>query len=87
MDLNNFNFIQAQSILNQSTIKTVSKLAEDTKNAAKTAKKAKTLGKFGFIFSAVVLTTIIAEMKAQKEVTDKKIERLKEEIEELKRGD
>lgn len=87
MELNNFNFIQAQSIFNQSVAKAVSKLGEDTKSAVKTARKAKAFSKFGLIFSAVAVAAVVAEMKLQKEETDRKIERLEEEIRELERGD
>lgn len=52
MGLTNFNFIQAQSLFNQSVAKAVSKLGDDTKSAVKTARKAKAFSKFGLIFSA-----------------------------------
>lgn len=73
MELNNFNFIQAQSVFNQSIVKSI--------------KKTHNFNTFGLIVSAVTVAALIAEMKLQKEETDIKIKRLEEEIRELERGD
>ncbi len=87
MELNNFNFIQAQSLMNQSMIKAVSELTKNAKSMTKSIRKAKSLSTFGFIFSAVAAAALFAEMKAEKVETDRQISMLKEEIEELKRGE
>lgn len=50
MELNNFNFIQAQSLMNQSMIKAVSELTKNAKSMTKSIRKAKSLSTFGFIF-------------------------------------
>lgn len=87
MELNNFNFIQAQSLMNQSMIKAVSELTKNAKSMTKSIRKAKNLSTFGFIFSTVAAAALFAEMKAEKVETDRQISMLKEEIEELKRGE
>lgn len=87
MELNNFNFIQAQSIVNQSIIKAVSKLTEDTTSTAKSVKIAKNRSTFAIMFTIAASAFVIAGVKSVTDTTDRKIETLKEEIEELKRGD
>ena len=87
MELNNFNFIQAQSIVNQTIIKSVTKLAEDTASAAKSAKTAKSRSSFAVMLTIAASAFIIAGVKSMTEETERKIKRLEDEIEELKRGE
>lgn len=87
MELNNFNFIQAQSIVNQTIIKSVTKLAEDTASVAKSAKTAKNRSSFAVMLAIAASAFIVAGVKSITETTDRKIKRLEEEIEELKRGE
>ena len=87
MELNNFNFIQAQSIVNQSIIKAVSKLTEDTTSTAKSVKIAKSRSTFAVMLTIAASAFVIAGVKSITDTTDRNIETLKEEIEELKRGD
>ena len=86
MELNNFNFIQAQSIVNQSIIKSVTKLAEDTASVAKSVKTAKSRSSFAVMLTIAASALIIAGVKSVTEATDRKIKKLEDEIEELKRG-
>ena len=87
MELNNFNFIQAQSIVNQSIIKAVSKLTEDMTSTAKSVKIAKSRSTFAVMLTIAASAFVIAGVKSITDTTDRNIETLKEEIEELKRGD
>ena len=87
MELNNFNFIQAQSIVNQSIIKAVSKLTEDVTSTAKSVKIAKSRSTCAVMLTIAASAFVIAGVKSITDTTDRKIETLKEEIEELKRGD
>ena len=87
MELNNFNFIQAQSIVNQTIIKSVTKLTEDTAAVAKSVKAAKSRSALAIIVSIAASAFVIAGAKNFTEVNDRKIKRLEEEIEEIKRGE
>lgn len=87
MELNNFNFIQAQSIVNQTIIKSVTKLAEDTASVTKSAKTAKSRSSFAVMLTIAASAFIIAGVKSVTEETERKIKRLEDEIEELKRGE
>lgn len=81
------NFIPTQCIINNSLINAVGNLTDTSKKTLKTVKKTNNLCISCFIFSAVAAGVMFAEIKADRDETNRKISKLEAKIKELEEGE